>query len=155
MAGARSSTFKKIMVATDGSECSKEAVSAGIELARLSEGVVYAVYVVSTDYFSSMAVDAGWESMYEFLKKEGKETLEYVAAACKEAGVPVEPVMLEGHPAPELIDFAEDTAMDLVVMGTTGRTGLNRILLGSVAGHVVRHCKVPVMVVRRKSQPGN
>ncbi|WP_440955401.1 universal stress protein [Methanosarcina sp. Mfa9] len=150
-----SPTFKKIMVATDGSECSKKAVSAGIELARLSGGVVYAVYVVSTDYFSSMAVDAGWESMYEFLKKEGKETLEYVAVACKEAGVPVEPVMLEGHPAPELIDFAEDTSMDLIVMGTTGRAGLNRILLGSVAGHVVRHCKVPVMVIRGKGQPGN
>ena len=150
-----SSTFKKIMVATDGSECSKKAVSAGIELTRLSGGVLYAVYVVSTDYFSSMAVNSGWESMYEFLKKEGKEALEYVCDACEEAGVPVEPIMLEGHPAPELIDFAEDAAMDLVVMGTTGRTGLNRILLGSVAGHVVRHCRVPVMVVRGKKSPGN
>lgn len=146
-----SSTFKKIMVATDGSECSKKAVSAGVEVARLGGGVVYAVYVVSTDYFSSMAVDAGWESMYEFLKKEGKKALQYVCDTCEEAGVPVEAIMLEGHPAPELIDFAEDTAMDLVVLGTTGRTGLNRILLGSVAGHVVRHCKVPVMVVRGKN----
>lgn len=154
-ASEESSTFKKIMVATDGSECSKKAVAAGIEIARLSGGVVYAVYVVSTDYFSSMSVDAGWESMYEFLKKEGKEALEYAASACEEAGVPVEAIMLEGHPAPEIIDFAEDTAMDLVVIGTTGRTGLNRILLGSVAGHVVRHCKVPVMVVRGKKSPEN
>jgi nucleotide-binding universal stress UspA family protein len=142
------------MVATDGSECSKKAVSEGIELARLSGGVVYAVYVVSTDYFSSMAVDSGWESMYDFLKKEGKEALQYICDACEEAGIPVEPFMLEGHPAPELIDFAEENGMDVVVMGTLGRTGMNRILLGSVAGHVVRHCKVPVMVVRGKGSAG-
>jgi nucleotide-binding universal stress UspA family protein len=150
----KSSIFRKVMITTDGSECSKNAVSYGLELARLGGGVVYAVYVVSTDYFSSMAVDFGWESMYESLKKEGKEALQYICDACAEAGVPVEPSLLEGHPAPELIDFAEENGMDVVVMGTIGRTGLNRILLGSVAGHVVMHCKVPVMVVRGKGSAG-
>ena len=62
--------FKKIMIATDGSDCSRLAVDKGIELARLSGGTVYAVYVVSTaylssmdgDYFSSMGMNPYWES---------------------------------------------------------------------------------------------
>ncbi|MDD2439202.1 MAG: universal stress protein [Methanosarcinaceae archaeon] len=140
--------FRKIMIATDGSENTNASVKAGIEISRLSGAKVYAVYVVSTDYYSSMAVDFGWETMYEVLKKEGEEALAFVKAAGEVAGVRVESLLLEGHPAPELIDFAEREKMDLVVMGTLGRTGLDRLLLGSVAGNVVRHCKVPVMVVR-------
>ena len=140
--------FRKIMIATDGSENTKDSVKAGIELARLSKATVYAVYVVSTDYFSSMSVDFGWETMYEVLKKEGEGAIRAVEEAGKAVGVQVEPRLLEGHPAPELIDFAEKEGVDLVIMGTLGRTGLDRILLGSVAGNVVRHCKVPVMVVR-------
>lgn len=143
-----SSFFRKIMIATDGSENTKDSVKAGVELARISGATVYVVYVVSTDYFSSMSVDFGWETMYEVLKKEGEEAIEAVVEAGKAAGIPVESVLLEGHPAPELIDFAEKEGMDLVVMGTLGRSGLDRLLLGSVAGNVVRHCKVPVMVVR-------
>ncbi len=64
-------TFKKIMIATDGSVCSRVAANKGIELARLSGGTVYAVYVVSTEYFSSMAVYFYWEKMSEELKREG------------------------------------------------------------------------------------
>lgn len=149
-----SSFFKKIMIATDGSANTRDSVKAGIEIARVSGAAVYAVYVVSTDYFSSMAVDFGWETMYEVLKKEGEEALGHVEEAGKEAGVEVHPILLEGHPAPELIDFAENEEMNLVVMGTLGRTGLDRLLLGSVAGNVVRHCKVPVMVVRAKATSG-
>lgn len=136
------------MVATDGSECSHKAVASAVELARLSGGTVYAVYVVSTDYFSSMAVDTGWETMYEVLKKEGHAAVEYVKAVGDAEAVPVEMIVLEGHPAPEIIDYAEENGMELIVLGTLGRTGIDRVLLGSVAGNVVRHSKVPVMVVR-------
>ncbi len=65
-------------------------------------------------------------------------------------GVRVEPVLLEGHPADELIRYAEEEGMDIVVMGTLGKTGLDRLFLGSVAGNMVRNSKVPVMVVKEK-----
>ena len=58
--------------------------------------------------------------------------------------------MLEGNPSEELIRYAEEEKMDVVVMGTLGKTGLDRLLLGSVAGNLVRHSKVPVMVIRDK-----
>lgn len=63
-------------------------------------------------------------------------------------GINVESVLLEGNPSDELIRYAEENEMDIIVMGTLGKTGLDRLLLGSVAGNVVRHSKVPVMVVR-------
>ncbi|AKB37448.1 Universal stress protein [Methanosarcina siciliae C2J] len=142
--------FRKIMIATDGSVCSRIAANYAIELARLSGGTIYAVYVVSTDYFSSMAVDFDWERMNEALKKEGHSAVNYVKRAGEMERVNVDPILLEGHPAEELIRYAEDNEMDVVIMGTFGKTGLDRLLLGSVAEKVVRHCKVPVMVISEK-----
>jgi nucleotide-binding universal stress UspA family protein len=157
-----SSIFRKIMIATDGSDCSMLAADKGIELARLSGSKVYAVYVVSTadlfsidgDYSSSMGVNPNWvpiyEAMYEALKKQGQQAVNYVKSLGERKEINVETVLLEGHPADELIRYAEEERMDIVIMGTVGKTGLDRLLLGSVTGNLVRHSKVPVMVVREK-----
>ncbi|HET8689549.1 MAG TPA: universal stress protein, partial [Methanosarcina sp.] len=66
----------------------------------------------------------------------------------KAADVEVESVILEGHPAEKIVEFAEQNGIEIIVMGTLGRTGLDRFLLGSVAENVVRHSKTPVLVVR-------
>lgn len=150
------------MIAIDGSDCSKLAASRGIELARLSGGTIYAVHVLPTaylfpmdgDYFSSMGVNPYWEpmyeTMYEALSKEGQQDVNYVKSLGEMKGVTVEPVLLDGHPADELIRYAEEEGMDIVIMGTHGKKGLDRLLLGSVAENLVRHSKVPVMVVGGK-----
>ncbi|HHV23935.1 MAG TPA: universal stress protein [Methanosarcina sp.] len=150
-------SFKKIMIATDGSDCSKLAADKGIELAQLSGGTVYAVFVMSTaslsmdgDYLSSVGVNPYWELIYEALKNQGQQAVDYVKGLGEMKGINVESILLEGHPANELIRYAEENKMDIIVMGTLGRTGLDRLLLGSVAGNLVRHSKVPVMVVRGK-----
>ena len=147
--------FKKIMIATDGSDCSRLAVDKGIELAQLSGGTVYAVYVVSTAYLSMdgdyfMGMNPYWESIQEAGKTQGQQAVNYVNDSGEMKGIIVESVLLEGNPSEELIRYAEEGKMDIVIMGTLGRTGLDRLLLGSVAGNVVRHSKVPVMVVRDK-----
>ena len=148
-------TFKKIMIATDGSDCSRLAVDKGIELAQLSGGTVYAVYVVSTaylpmdgDYF--IGINPYWESIQEAWRTQGQQAVDYVKDRGEMKGINVESVLLEGDPSDELIRYAEKEKMDIVIMGTLGRTGLDRLLLGSVAGNVVRHSKVPVMVARDK-----
>ena len=143
--------FKKIMIATDGSICSRMAAKKGMELARLCGGTVYAAYVVSTEYFSSMGVDFYWGKMYEALKKEGQQAVNYIKDLGEMEKVNVESVLLEGHPADELIRYAEEE-MDIVIMGTLGKTGLDRLLIGSVAGNLVRYSKIPVMVVKEKCQ---
>ncbi len=149
--------FKKIMVATDGSDCSRLAVDRGIELARLSGGTVYAVYVVPTDNLISiygnslsLGMDPYWRSVYEGWKTQGQQAVSYVKGLGEMKKVNVETVLLEGNPSYELIRYAEKEKMDIVIMGTLGKTGLSKLLLGSVAENLVRHSKVPVMVVRER-----
>ena len=86
--------------------------------------------------------------MEEHLRIQGKEATDYVENAGRAANVEVEPVILEGNPANEIVDFAEKNDIDLIVMGTQGKTGIQRFLIGSVAENVVRHSKKTVLVVK-------
>ena len=139
--------YRNIVIATDGSENTRKAISYGIEIAKLSGATVHALYVVDTSSFSSIPMDAGWESMYEILKKEGSKAVSEVKKQGGTAGVDVREVLEEGHPSSSILEFAEKNNVDLIVMGTLGKTGLDRFLLGSVAEKVVRSSKIPVMVV--------
>jgi nucleotide-binding universal stress UspA family protein len=146
----KSEFYRNIVIATDGSENTRKAISYGIEIAKLSGATVHALYVVDTSSFSSipMSTEGGWEAMYEVLKTEGKKAVSAVKREGEASGIDVREVVLEGHPINEIIEFAEKNKADLIVMGTLGKTGLDRFLLGSVAEKVVRGSKVPVMVVR-------
>jgi nucleotide-binding universal stress UspA family protein len=143
---------KKILIATDGSEYTKKAVDYGIDLAKNTEARLYAIYVIDTAAFASIPMDAAWESMYELLKQEGDEATKYVADKASEDGLDIERLTIEGHPAEEIIKYAEKNSVDLIVMGTLGKSGLDRFLLGSVAEKVVRTSKIAVLVVRGKNK---
>lgn len=137
------SFYRKIMVATDGSESVRKAVETAVEIAKISGAKLYVVYVIASEGFSiTYPKNVGWEkAILEYFKAEGKEATSYVETAGKAANVEVESVILQGIPANELVDFAERNNIDLIVMGTLGRTGIERFLLGSVAENVVRHSK--------------
>jgi len=143
-----SELYKKVMVATDGSEQNKKAISYGIEFAKLSGAKLYVVYVVDTAAFASIPMDAGWEMMYELLETEGKDASDQVVELGEAQGLEIESAVLEGHPSNEIIEFAEGNDIDMIVIGTLGKSGLDRFLLGSVAEKVTRNSKVPVLVVR-------
>lgn len=141
--------YKNILIATDGSENTIKAISYGLEIARISRAKAHAIYVMDTSSFSSMPMDTGWEIMYEILQKEGAKATLKVKEAGEIAGVEVEEIIAEGHPSNEIINYAEENNIDLIVMGTLGKTGIDRFLLGSVAEKVVRNSRIPVMVVRK------
>ncbi len=145
-----SSVYRRIMVATDGSEPVRKAVETAVGIAKISRAKLYAVYVIAYGELSiPYSEDAGWErATLEYFRAEGKEATAYVENAAKAENVEVESVILEGSPANELVDFAEENEIDLIVMGTLGRTGIQKFLLGSVAEKVVRHSKKAVLVVR-------
>ncbi len=145
-----SKLVKRILIATDGSEYTKNAVEYGIDLAENTEAKLYAIYVIDTAAFASIPMDAAWESMYELLKQEGDEATKYVADRAEAEGLSVERLTIEGHPAEEIIKHADKNSVNLIVMGTLGKSGLDRFLLGSVAEKVVRISKIPVLVVRGK-----
>jgi nucleotide-binding universal stress UspA family protein len=140
--------YRNIVLATDGSENTQRAISYGIELAKLSGATVHALYVVDTPSIISEDWTAGKETIYEIIRADGEKVVSKVKKIGEASGVEVREVILDGYPSNEIIDFAENNNIDLIVMGTLGKTGLEKFLMGSVAEKVVRGSKVPVMVVR-------
>jgi nucleotide-binding universal stress UspA family protein len=140
--------IRKIMIATDGSENSMNAIDCGIGLAKANSADVKAVYVISSGNAPVMLGDIWLKALNEQLKKEGIKATEYVAAVGKSQGVDVEPLVISAKTTRDgIIDFARENNIDLIVMGTLGRTGFSHVLLGSVAESVVRYSKKRVLVV--------
>jgi nucleotide-binding universal stress UspA family protein len=91
----------------------------------------------------------GWSAAFEeYLANKGGAAVEDVDRLGKKAGVKVEPVFMKGIPADKILEYAEENNIDLIVLGTHGLTGIKKFLIGSVSENVVRHSKIPVMVVR-------
>ena len=138
--------FKKILIPTDGSEYTKAAVRKGLEMAKAAGADVTALYVVDQTSFINFPMDSTIVSVYTLLEKEGEEAMEYVKKEAEALGVKVTTRIEEGSPSRKIVDLSAEH--DLVVMGTLGRTGFSKLLLGSVAERVVRFAKCPVLVVR-------
>lgn len=143
-----SNLYQNIVIATDGSENSRKAISCGIKIAKLSGATVYIIHVVDTLSVVSDLWTAGKEMIHEMMIRDGKKILSEARKTIEDSGVKVKDVLLDGHPGEEIIRFAENNNMDLIVVGTLGATGLEKFLMGSVAEKVVRLSKVPVLVVR-------
>jgi nucleotide-binding universal stress UspA family protein len=141
--------FKKILVATDGSDHGFRAAKVALDLGKISGGKVTAIYVADTNKTSHLPDDMLLFSIRELLLKEGKEALKQVEAEAKEMGVDYEGVVAEGNPGSEIIAYAESANMDIIIMGAVGRTGIDKFLLGSVAEKVVRNSRVPVLTIPR------
>ncbi|WP_255191076.1 universal stress protein [Natronobeatus ordinarius] len=122
--------YDDVLVATDGSEVATDAVLQGIDVARAVDATVHVLSVVD---------DADRE------RHEGY--VEATATEATDAGLTVETAVREGRPSSELLAYAEEADVDLVVLGTHGRTGLEQVLVGSVALEVIRDSSRPVLTV--------
>lgn len=142
--------FKHILVPTDGSEYTRAAISKGLELAKLMGADVTALYVVDQTSFINFPMDSTVVSVYSLLEKEGKDAVEYIRLEGEKLGVSVVTSIVEGSPARKIVEVSE--THDLVVMGTLGRTGFSKLLLGSVAERVIRFTKCPVLVVKPEGE---
>jgi nucleotide-binding universal stress UspA family protein len=141
--------YKKILIAVDSSEFSMEAAKKGLELSHQLDAKAALLYVIDASKTLGN-VDAGImpEDAVLVLKKEAEQTLEQLAAMYN--GKELMKFMPEGEPNEDIIKTAETWEADLIVVGTHGTTGLKHLLMGSIAEHVVRHSKIPVMVVPSK-----
>lgn len=143
--------LKKILIATDGSKTSMRAAENAISIGKNSGASVTAVYVVDMHRLAQLpgyaAMPGTKDNLMELMFKEGGEALEEIEDMARDAGVAYERALAEGDPGEELLKLCRDPGFDLIVLGTVGRSGLTRFLLGSVAERVVRHSHVPVLVV--------
>ncbi|MFB6152067.1 MAG: universal stress protein [Haloarculaceae archaeon] len=136
--------YERILVPTDGSDPSETAVEHAVDIASQYGGTVDALFVVDESY----PAVAHWDMYVDREEDAGEGALDVAVAACEDAGVAVERHLRRGKPHEEIIDAADDYGTDLIVMGTHGRTGLDRFAsTGSVTERVVRLTTVPVLVV--------
>ncbi|MDB2225690.1 universal stress protein [Halorubrum ezzemoulense] len=140
--------YDRILVPTDGSSEGELAVCHALDLAAVHGASVRAIYVVDTARYAGMPMETTWEGVGDLLYDDGEAALETVCELAADRGVDVETSVVDGSPSREIITHAERTGCDLVVMGTHGRGGIDRLLLGSVAEKVVRGSSVPVLTVR-------
>lgn len=141
-------TFKRILVAIDFSESSSEAFEEGVRLARQLKATVLLAHVVET---VGAPIDFTHIEPLGYLELKLGQELDRIAHSAREAGLLVETHLLKGDPAAEIIKAAEDLRCDLIVMGTHGRTGVTRLLMGSVTERVLRASPVPIVAVRQQA----
>lgn len=143
--------ISKILVAIDGSENSMDAADYGISLAKKDNAELVVINVIHTP--ASALTFYGESSFIEFIKKSKSDAEEWFSKIRKKAsehGVQVKTEVIEdiqSIPA-AIINYSQDKKIDLIVVGTRGRTGFKRLLLGSVARDVVTYATTPVMVVK-------
>jgi len=141
--------YKKILIATDGSENSRNSVKLGIQIAKSTGAEVHAVTVVpSLSLPTQMKTHIEeLDSPYCTIKQVANKAIGHVIDIGKKEDIHVKGVILEGHPPDQLTCYAHANDFDLIVLGSLGRTGFERFLIGSVAEKVVRHSKIKVLVV--------
>ena len=144
--------FTRIVVGTDGSETAAEAVRQAVDLAKLSGAqlsIVSAYEPVSQRRISGEQQDAPADVHYEIGPREDVNlVLDAAAAAAKQEGLEVQTHPVEGNPADAILNVAEKTGADLIVVGNKGMAGARRFLLGSVPNNVSHHAPCSVVIVR-------
>lgn len=138
--------YDDILVPTDGSAGMKRVIDHAASLADEHGATVHGIYVVDTASWTGLPMESSFEGVGETLRNEGESALRQLERRVQDR--PVETEIRQGSPAREVVDFATEKGVDVIVMGTHGRAGVNRLLLGSVAERVVRSSPVPVLTVR-------
>ncbi len=141
------SSYKNILVPTDGSEYSFYAAEHAVYLAKALGAKLYALSVVN----APLAFHAGIhyaESKVD-MEKAAQEAVQKIKALSGENGVECQEMIVEGDPKTAIVDVACTVNADCIVIGSIGMSALERVLIGSVSDSVLRHAPCPVLMVRR------
>jgi nucleotide-binding universal stress UspA family protein len=138
--------YDSILVPTDGSEGVARTLEHAVEMARRYDATIHGLYVVDRRF--ELAADEDREDLIEQLTHRGEEAVAAVASAAAEAGVDAVTSVRQGIPYKTVLAYTEEAGVDVVAMGTHGRTGRDRLAhLGSVTDRVVENATVPVFVI--------
>jgi nucleotide-binding universal stress UspA family protein len=130
--------FKTIMIPTDGSKFASKAEDIAISIAQKFESKIIAVYIIDEKLLYP----------FDVLEEEGKSILTKVIEKGKKKGIKIDQVMIVGDPAHDMPKIVNRLNADIVIIGTHGKTGLEKLLLGSVAENTLNSVKVPVLLVK-------
>jgi nucleotide-binding universal stress UspA family protein len=148
--------YERILVPTDGSDVSEQAVEYAVDLAATYGAEIHALYVVDIDAVNfglgTEQVDRIRQGRFgemDELRERATDATGVVVRAAAERGVPVVEEIGVGHPNGVITDYADAHDVDAIVMGSHGRSGITRALLGSVTEQVLRSTHRPVLVIGR------
>jgi nucleotide-binding universal stress UspA family protein len=140
--------YKQVLIATDGSDCSLQATEYGLRLAEVLGAEVTFLSVVSIltrPQGAGLPLSQALSLVEEEAQTQAEAMLEQIRAKAQQAGLTARAKLMQGRPVDAIVKQA--LLHDLLVMGTHGRTGLDKLMMGSVAEGVVRRCQTPVLVV--------
>lgn len=140
--------YTDVLIPTDGSEGAEVAVDHGVEFAGLVGADVHGLYVTDIRATVPNVDDGSQTAILDQLEAEGERATEYVETVANDAGIDARTAVVRGTPYAQIREYVVEHDVDLIAMGTHGRTGVERYLLGSVAEKVVRTADVPVLTVR-------
>ena len=143
--------YETILIPTDGSDGVQRAIDHGIDVADRYDATVHALSVIDVAQLLELGYTGGradFEATIEPLEGEAKRAVEAVRERADQRDVDVVPVVRQGEPYETIVEYLEEADVDLIVMGTHGRRGLQRHILGSVTERMMRTVDVPVLTVR-------
>lgn len=145
--------FKKILCPVDFSQFTQEVINYALDLAKKYGAELHLMHVVpNMTYFTPYESFLTPENLVAIEKNIQDEVERDFAKLHKGNGVPTKTVIRTGVPFVEIIDYAKSESIDLIVMGTHGRSAIENILIGNVAEKVVRKSPCPVMTIRPKGK---
>lgn len=139
---------KSILIPIDGSDYSVRAAEYGISVAKLLGAEIVVLYVIDTVVLDQMKKMTGRSDAERELKTDGERYLSYITGVAEKSGVKARSLLAVGRPFEQIVHLAKGLHVDLIVMGSFGRRGADRILIGSVAERVIEYSACPVLVVK-------
>lgn len=146
--------FDRILLPTDGSDAVRPAVETALDLAATYDATLAVLFIVDQPVSVSGTGEgfSGLDNLLDALEAEGTHATDAIAARARDSGIETETAVRRGNPHDGILTYANEHDVDLIVMGTHGRTGIKRALLGSVTEDVVRHSEIPVLTVHREPE---
>ncbi|OGW58940.1 MAG: hypothetical protein A2Y48_08535 [Nitrospirae bacterium RIFCSPLOW2_12_42_9] len=143
--------FGKILFPTDFSESAENASRYALSLAKKYASKVYVIHVIEPfTYTTEFGLD--FSAQLKEMEASARRLLDDIAASIKKTNLDVESVLITGEPFVEIIKYARKEQVDLIVMATHGRSGIEHMLMGSVAEKVVRKSPCPVLTIKKSGQ---
>lgn len=141
--------YERILFPTDGSENAAAAFEYALDLAETYDATLCVLFVADTNRDSLTVIGT---DVVDALEREGQSVVDDLVDRATDRGVTVVSDVVQGDPYLTIVDYVDAAAVDVVVMATHGRTGLDRVLLGSVTERVLRSVAVPVLTVNPRTE---
>ena len=140
--------INRILVPTDGSDPSIRAADYAIKLAKQFDSEIIAIYVIDRLILEEVSKIHERHVLEEEIKSKAQRCLNYVVNSAEKEGLKATSILVEGQPHDQIIQHARNLKADMIIMGSRGRRGTERILIGSVAERVIEYAPCPVLVLR-------